>query len=76
MVKITDELSNEDVKSISVVDLLFSQLIYYLYKDKRNFDFSILTVKNCKMLNIVLMDKIEDFVAREVLYSKYKMVVR
>ena len=76
MVKITDELSNEDVKNISGVNLLFSQLIDYLHKDKRNFDFSILNVKNWKMLNIVLMDKIEGVVAPEVLYSKYKMVVR
>jgi len=68
--------ASEKGKSIGALDLLFTELIDYVYVDKHYFDFGISTEQNGKVLNIGLIDQKEGFGARAVMHDQYKMVVR
>ncbi len=64
---------SDEGKSLGALDLLFSTLIYEIYKDKKYFDFGISTENNGQTLNEGLISQKEGFGGRAIMYDTYKI---
>lgn len=65
--------ASPDGKKCGALDLLFHQLIYDRYVQKRYFDFGISTEHNGQVLNEGLLFQKEGFGARAIMYDVYEL---